>query len=77
MTGDRELRDEALEGEIELVGALVLAAAASEGPMLQEQIDELLGVVPLATAPEGLAPPVPPETGCAPATRLQPCGPSL
>ncbi|MEO6790216.1 MAG: hypothetical protein ABI249_01090 [Ornithinibacter sp.] len=46
MTGDRELRDEALEGEIELVGELVLAAAAAEGPMRQEQIDELLGVAP-------------------------------
>ena len=44
MTPDHELRDEDLEREIELVGALVLAAGDAEGRLPDEQIDELLGV---------------------------------
>lgn len=44
VTGDSELRDEDLEREIELVGALVLAAGQCEGSLPQEEIDQLLGV---------------------------------
>ena len=38
------LRDESLEDEIELVGELVVAATVSDGPLTQEQIDQVLGV---------------------------------
>lgn len=55
VTGDSELRDEDLEREIELVGALVLAAAQSGEQLPQEQIDAVLGI-----EPEG---PAHPETG--------------
>ncbi|MBM6402304.1 hypothetical protein [Phycicoccus sonneratiae] len=44
MTGDPSLTDDALQDEIDLVGALVLEASASTGPMSQERIDEILGV---------------------------------
>ncbi len=41
---DDPLMDDALQEEIELVGALVLEASASDGPMDQEHIDAVLGV---------------------------------
>ncbi len=44
MIGDRDLTDEALRQEIELVGDLVVAATACSGRMCQEDVDELLGV---------------------------------
>ncbi len=44
MTTDRELTDEALRQEIELVGELVVAATMCSGRMGQDQVDELLGV---------------------------------
>lgn len=44
MDGDRDLTDEALREEIELIGNLVLAATASPGPMAQEEVDLVLGV---------------------------------
>lgn len=44
MQGDPSLTDDDLQGEIDLVGALVLAAAEAEGPMSQSTIDEVLGV---------------------------------
>jgi hypothetical protein len=44
MDGDPVLRDEQLQDEIDLVGALVLAAAQVEGPLSEERIDEVLGV---------------------------------
>ncbi len=50
MQQDPSLHDEQLENEIRLVGDLVLAASASEDPLSQEQIDEVLGV-PTGTAP--------------------------
>lgn len=56
MTGDRELRDEDLEREIELVGALVLAAGQSEEPLPQEQIDWVLGIDPDGSTPTGSTP---------------------
>ncbi|MEO5610512.1 MAG: hypothetical protein ABIQ61_10525 [Ornithinibacter sp.] len=77
MTGDRELRDEALEGEIELVSELVLAAAVSEEPLRQEQIDELLGVAPLGRKPAAAPPQAAPEIRCAPPARFEPGGPNL
>jgi hypothetical protein len=39
-----ELTDGALQDEIELVGELVVAASASEGPLSEAEIDEVLGV---------------------------------
>ncbi|WP_404352251.1 hypothetical protein LG324_04760 [Phycicoccus jejuensis] len=44
MRPDDPLTDDALQEEIELVGALVLEASASDGPMDQEHIDAVLGV---------------------------------
>jgi hypothetical protein len=43
-----ELTDDTLQGEIELVGELVVAASASERPLTNEEIDEVLGVERLA-----------------------------
>jgi hypothetical protein len=42
---DPELTDEALEGEIELVGELVVAASEQDGPMSESDIDRILGIV--------------------------------
>jgi hypothetical protein len=39
-----ELTDDTLQGEIELVGDLVVAASASERPLTEEEIDRVLGV---------------------------------
>jgi hypothetical protein len=44
MIDDRDLTDEALREEIELVGELVVAATASTGRMGQAEVDQLLGV---------------------------------
>ena len=41
-----DLTDDALQGEIELVGDLVVAASASERPLTDEEIDQVLGVSP-------------------------------
>ncbi|HEY5248166.1 MAG TPA: hypothetical protein VIJ15_06915 [Dermatophilaceae bacterium] len=43
---DESLRDDALESEIELVSELVVAATSSVGPLHQDEVDQLLGVVP-------------------------------
>ena len=51
MPDDHELTDVDLQTEIDLVGALVLAAAHSDGPLTQDAIDELLGVVPAGPSP--------------------------
>ena len=40
------LTDDDLQSEIELVGDLVVAATSSTGPLTQEEIDRLLGVLP-------------------------------
>lgn len=39
-----ELTDGPLQDEIELVGDLVVAASASEGPLSEAEIDEVLGL---------------------------------
>jgi hypothetical protein len=39
-----ELTDGALQDEIELVGDLVVAASASEGPLSEAEIDQVLGL---------------------------------
>jgi len=39
-----DLTDGALQDEIELVGDLVVAASASEGPLSEDEIDEVLGI---------------------------------
>jgi hypothetical protein len=48
MTTDRpgggELTDGALQDEIELVGELVVAASASERPLTDDEIDQVLGI---------------------------------
>ncbi|MGG5260264.1 hypothetical protein [Phycicoccus avicenniae] len=44
MPEDPSLTDADLQREIDLVGALVLEASESDGPMTQERIDEILGV---------------------------------
>ncbi len=40
-----DLTDGALQDEIELVGDLVVAASASERPLTEAEIDEVLGVM--------------------------------
>jgi len=50
---DASLRDEQLEGEIRLVGDLVLAASQREGHMSQSEIDEVLGLDVPAPDDEG------------------------
>ena len=39
-----DLTDGALQDEIELVGDLVVAASASDGPLSEAEIDEVLGI---------------------------------
>ena len=51
MAVDPSLTDEAMQREIELVEALVLAASETDGPMTQESIDEALGVPAAAEPP--------------------------
>lgn len=50
------LTDGALQSEIELVGDLVVAATSSDGPLAQDEIDRLLGVVPGNKPGESSAP---------------------
>jgi hypothetical protein len=50
-----DLTDGALQDEIELVGDLVVAASASERPLTEAEIDEVLGVIRAKTAAEGLS----------------------
>ena len=51
------LTDGDLQFEIELVGELVVAATSSDGPLPQEEIDRLLGVVPSGAGAPAAAPP--------------------
>lgn len=44
MQGDPSLEDEQLKDEIDLVGALVLAASETDGALSTRSIDEILGV---------------------------------
>jgi hypothetical protein len=41
---DDNLTDDDLQSEIELVGDLVVAASACDGPLPQDEVDLLLGV---------------------------------
>lgn len=50
---DTELRDAALLDEIHLVGELIVAASASDGPLEPHEIDEVLGVEKAATRTAG------------------------
>lgn len=43
---DNKLTDDDLESEIELVSELVVAATSSDGPMGQDEVDQILGVSP-------------------------------
>lgn len=43
---DDNLTDNDLQIEIELVGDLVVAASASDGPLAQDVVDRVLGVRP-------------------------------
>ena len=61
---DDNLTDSDLQFEIELVGDLVVAASASEGPLPQHEVDLLLGLPacgaqPLAPGQEAGAAPEP------------------
>jgi hypothetical protein len=48
---DDELTDDELESEIELVSELVVAATSSDGPLDQDQVDDILGVSPKVDGP--------------------------
>ena len=48
---DDNLTDNDLQSEIELVGDLVVAASACDGPLPQDEVDLLLGVRPGAAHP--------------------------
>ncbi len=41
---DKRVHDEAVMAEIELTGALMIAASEHEGPLSQDELDCLLGV---------------------------------
>jgi hypothetical protein len=43
-SGEADLSDDELSSEIELVADLVVAASQSDGPLTQDEIDEVLGV---------------------------------
>lgn len=47
---DVTLEDGELLLEVELTTSLIVAASEADGPLSQEQIDEILGVTPLADA---------------------------
>ena len=46
MTHDTRIHDAEQLEEIELYGALVIAASAHEGPLTAEEVDEILGLRP-------------------------------
>ena len=46
---DDGLTDDDLESEIELVSELVVAATSSDGPLGQDQVDDILGISPKST----------------------------
>ena len=48
---DDGLTDDDLESEIELVSELVVAATSSDGPLGQDEVDDLLGVSPKVDGP--------------------------
>jgi hypothetical protein len=54
--GDPSLQDQQLQEEIDLVGALVLAASQTAGPLTSDQIDEILGITPVRPEVEPVDP---------------------
>ena len=67
----QNLTDDDLQDEIELVGDLVVAASSSNGPLTQDEIDAVLGVLPRSrsrTAPLRPSDPPPAERGRSPST---------
>ncbi|MEO7060359.1 MAG: hypothetical protein ABI083_11605 [Lapillicoccus sp.] len=58
---DEELRDAALHDEIELVGELIVAASTVDGPLSESEIDEALGICPVASPPSPRATPTAPS----------------
>jgi hypothetical protein len=57
-----DLTDDALESEIELVSALVVAASSSDRPLDQDEVDHLLGLRPKRVdQPSGVDQPKRPE----------------
>jgi hypothetical protein len=55
------LTDGDLQSEIELVGDLVVAASASDGPLSQDEVDRVLGVRPSGVRPHEAGPATEPE----------------
>jgi len=51
--GEPSLTDDDLESEIELVSELVVAATSSDGPLDQDEVDQLLGVDPRGDGAKG------------------------
>ncbi len=49
---DVPLEDSDLLEEVQLVAALMVAAGESDGPLLEEQIDEVLGVAVVPEQPD-------------------------
>ena len=56
------LTDDDLQSEIELVGDLVVAASASDGPLSQDEVDRLLGVRAGGAHPHEAGPAPEPES---------------
>jgi hypothetical protein len=56
---DISLEDKELLSEVELTTNLIIAASESDGPLSQDDIDKILGVVPLRTDSRGASTPPP------------------
>ncbi len=54
---DPDLHDQDLLEEIELLGELVIAASASQGPLPEDSVDQILGVESTKPGPEATAKP--------------------
>jgi len=59
---DENLTDNDLQSEIELVGDLVVAASASDGPLSQDEVDRILGVRPRGLHSHQVGPAPEPES---------------
>jgi hypothetical protein len=59
---DDNLTDDDLQSEIELVGDLVVAASASDGPLTQDEVDRILGVRPRGLPSHQVRPAPEPES---------------
>jgi len=54
---DISLEDKELLGEVELTTNLIIAASESDGPLSQDEIDAILGVVPQRGEPRDASTP--------------------